>query len=375
MVLGGGKIQTPIIEKIRELCYQSIVVDFDTKAPGLQLADIPVILSTNDIEGVLAKAIEYQIDGLLTTSDFPVNVVAKVTSDLNLKGMSTEVAKICTNKFMQRTFFKNNGIKHPVFKLVSSCEEASDFTDYPYIIKPLNSSASRGVSKINTYAELEVEFPNTVKYAGTDNNILIEKYIEGREFSVETLTQHQKTTIIAITEKLTRGFSLGAFVEDTHIIPARINEIEKKLIIDEVSNLIEKLKIDNCPTHTELKLNTDGAFVIEIACRLGGDYITSDLVKLSTGVDMMDNLIKLSIGEDINVKTDQPKVAAIQFLNDQNYQKAVQFIESKNPSIIRSEIEPYHTRPILSSLDRMGYIILQTDSPSRMEEILAILNN
>ena len=90
---------------------------------------------------------------------------------------------------------------------------------------------------------------------------------------------------------------------------------------------------------------------------------------------MMDNLIKLSIGEDINVKTDQPKVAAIQFLNDQNYQKAVQFIESKNPSIIRSEIEPYHTRPILSSLDRMGYIILQTDSPSRMEEILAILNN
>jgi biotin carboxylase len=374
MILGGGKIQTPIIEKINQLNYQSIVVDFDSNAPGMQIASTSLLISTNDTEAILLKAKELEIDGILTTSDFPVNVVAKVSLELGLQGMSTKVAEICTDKFKQRSFFKDNGINHPFFRLLKNCEEVSDLIDYPYIIKPLNSSASRGVIKVNSYIELQEEFSNTMKFSGENKIILIEKFIDGREFSVETLTQNFKTTIVAITEKITRGEKHGAFVEDTHIIPARLREEEKNLIHKEVIQLIEKLQLNNCPTHTEVKLNNSGVFVIEIACRLGGDYITSDLVKLATGIDMMDNLIKISLGEEIDTVKKYNKVAAIQFLNDKNYKNGEQYIKTKSTSIIRSEIEEFHSRPILNSSDRMGYLILQTEHISHMEEILSTIN-
>ena len=107
------------------------------------------------------------------------------------------------------------------------------------------------------------------------HQVLIEDFIVGREFSVETFTQNNETSIVAITEKMVIGEKQGYFVEDTHIEPARISEQEYKLIADTVLNAIKLIGLDNCPSHTEVKLNDTGAYIIEIACRLGGDYITS----------------------------------------------------------------------------------------------------
>ena len=69
------------------------------------------------------------------------------------------------------------------------------------------------------------------------------------------------------------------------------------MICSEVQKAIEIIGLNNSPSHTEVKLNAEGAHIIEIACRLGGDYITSDLVPLSTGIDMLGNLIKISLGK------------------------------------------------------------------------------
>ena len=113
---------------------------------------------------------------------------------------------------------------------------------------------------------------------------------------------------------------------------------------------------------------------MEIACRLGGDFITSDLVPLATGVDMLENLLNLSLGIKINVEPKYTKVASVQFLNHNNYENCVEFVNSANKSIIRSEIKEYHTNEISSSFERMGYIILNTNSMKEMETILSQLN-
>jgi hypothetical protein len=128
--------------------------------------------------------------------------------------------------------------------------------------------------------------------------------------------------------------------------------------------------LNNCPSHTELKLCDNKVYIIEIACRLGGDFITSDLVPLHNGIDMLDNLIRLSLGEKVKVDPLINKVSCIQFLNNNNYYNCKKFIEKNSRFMIKFQIDEYHSNPILNSNLRMGYIILQSDTYEQIEEIL-----
>ena len=166
------------------------------------------------------------------------------------------------------------------------------------------------------------------------------------------------------------GEEYGAFVEDTHIEPARISQEEYEQICSEVLKAIEAIGFDNCPSHTEIKLNAEGAHIIEIACRLGGDYIASDLVPLSTGIDMLENLIKISLNEEIDIAPKWHKVSCVQFLNTKNYNRCVDFIRSGSTAVIRYQIKENTDSVIKNSLERLGYIILQTDTLKELEEIL-----
>ena len=128
--------------------------------------------------------------------------------------------------------------------------------------------------------------------------------------------------------------------------------------------------VDNCPTHTEIKLWNGKPFIIEMACRLGGDYITSDLVPLSTGISMMENLIHLSLGEPIDTEPKYHKWSCVQFLNDENYYCCRDFIKTDDAHIRRSEVGEYRDSVIKNSLDRLGYIIMQANTKEEISELL-----
>lgn len=369
LILGAGAMQLPVIKKAKELGLFTLVADYDVNAVGLKYADKAAVISTNDLESILFFAKEERIDGILTTSDYPVNTVAYIGEQMALPAMPINVAKICTNKYLQRELFHSVSINTPFYQLCDASTDINVFTDFPYIVKPVDSSASRGVKKVENQGQLINAFQTALSYSNK-KKVLLESYISGREFSVETFTQNKITTIISITEKLTRGEECGYFVEDTHIEPARITKKEHNLISEEVLRAIKAIGFDNCPSHTEVKLNSEGVYIIEIACRLGGDYITSDLVPLSTGIDMLENLIRLSVGEDINVKSSISKYSCVQFLNEKNYYSCKKFIETGNKYIKRFEIYPYSDKLIKNSLDRLGFIILQTDTQKELENIL-----
>jgi carbamoyl-phosphate synthase large subunit len=309
------------------------------------------------------------VDGILTTSDYPVRVVAYVGEKLGLPSMTQKVAETCTDKYQQRLLFKKNGIHTPFFVQCDANTELSNLIEFPYIVKPVDSSASRGVERVQTQAQL-CEAVEAACGLSRSGKAIVESFIGGKEFSVETLTQNGKTQIIQITEKLTRGEEQGYFVEDTHVEPARISEIEADAIKEEVLKAAKAVGVDNCPTHTEIKLWDGKPYIIEMACRLGGDYITSDLVPLSTGISMMENLIRLSLGEVIDVEPKFVKWSCVQFLNEENYFKCKEFIATGDSHIRRSEVEDYKDSVIKNSLDRLGYIIFQTETKEELEKTL-----
>jgi len=373
LILGAGEMQVPIIKRARNMGVDTFVVDMNVDAPGIQYANHYKIIDTTDREGVLSYAKEIGIDGLLTTSDYPVNVVAYVSNVLDLHGkLSSEVASLCTNKFKTREFLHSHGFNCPRYKVVSNLEEALPIDYFPCIIKPIDSSASRGVKKIESEEELKRDFPLTQSYSRT-GKVIIEEFIEGKEFSVETLTQARMTDVINITEKLCIGEEKGFFVEDTHIEPARISPDLFIKIKKTVIEILSAMNFDNCPSHTEIKVNDNGIYVIEIACRLGGDYITSDLVPLSTGVSMLDNLIRLALNEKIDTTRSRHFYSFVQFLNPSNYDKCVEFIGNHKDEIVRYDIKPKKEGEIRNSLDRLGYLIMSKRSEMEVNNVLEII--
>lgn len=369
LILGAGQMQVPIIALAKKLGYCTVVADYDPKAPGFKYADVVSTISTIDKEAVLKLAQEEKVDGLLTTSDYPVRVVSYVGEKLGLPSMTQRVAQVCTNKYEQRQLFKESDVNTPFFIQCNVNSDLTELTAFPYIVKPVDSSASRGVEEVHNALQLKEAIKAACEQSRTGNAI-VESFIGGKEFSVETLTQCGVTHIIQITEKLTRGEEQGYFVEDTHIEPARISEEDADAIRSEVMKATRAVGVDNCPTHTEIKLWDGKPYIIEMACRLGGDYITSDLVPLSTGISMMENLIRLSVGEKIDTEVKYDKWSCVQFLNEANYYRCKDFIASGNSHIRTSEVGEYKDTVIKSSLDRLGYVILQADTREEIEDIL-----
>jgi carbamoyl-phosphate synthase large subunit len=225
------------------------------------------------------------------------------------------------------------------------------------------------VKKINSIDEIENYYSISKSYSRS-GNLLLEEYIVGKEYSVETLTQNCKTHIIAITEKTVKGKDGLFFVEDRHIIPANLNEKEIELIQKTVLKLIDTLNLGDSATHTEIKINKNGVYIVEVGARLGGDFITSDLVPLATGVDMLENVILLALGFPVKVEQSIHMYSGIQFIQSENYNSIKNFIE-KNPGLFEDfQIKPFIETELKSSFDRLGYFITVRSNRKELIDIL-----
>ena len=126
---------------------------------------------------------------------------------------------------------------------------------------------------------------------------------------------------------------------------------------------IKAIGMQNGPTHTEIKITSSGAKLVEIAARLGGDYITSKLVPLSVGVDMIGCSFASLLGENVQFQAVSDRGAAIRFIQGkEGILKAVEGIEEVKEMLGVQEVDIY-LKPgdvintLKSSGDRVGHVI------------------
>lgn len=374
LILGASSLQLALIKRAKELGFNTIVLDLNPSAPGALIADEFYPISTIDAEKVLEVARVKKISGILTTSDFPVRVVAFVSEQLGLTGPSVNVAEVCTNKELQREFLKRESFLHPKFKKVKAKFEldAAEGWNFPLVVKPVDSSASRGVQKVSNMNE----FADAYDYAlanSKSGDVIVEEFIVGKEYSVEVLIQDGKIHIVTITEKLTSGENGIFFVEEVHVVPAALQQAERQHIEADVARFITALGLDNSAAHVEVMVTSIGVYIIEIAARLGGDYITSDLVPLATGVDMLEAIILLSVGMKIDPKIVKNEFAGIHFVTPDNYEKSKSHLNKieMTENIVRFELEEMKKGAVLkSSFDRLGYFIVRAKSRRELNAVL-----
>lgn len=320
MILGGSALQVPAIKAAKELGYEVILVDYDENATGFALADVKLVVSTLDKEEVYRQALIYRPDVVITsTSDGPVRTAAYVNEKLGKKpDLSYEDSLCATIKSHMRKRLEENHVPVPVYYVVENWAgfwEAVKALDGRCIVKPSDNAGSRGVTLLEGGEKTEEELRRVYDYSkGNSRNgiVMVEEFMSGAEVSVEAMTVNGKTEIISITDKyITQP---PYFVEIAHSEPSRLEGEIQERIREVALQAIRAIRLQNGPSHTEIKVTEEGPKVVEIAARLGGDFITSRLVPLSTGVDLVGASVRLAAGEAPDLSAKWQRAAAIHFI-------------------------------------------------------------
>ena len=307
LVFGVGELQRSIICRAKLKGLFTIGIDPCADAVCKDEVDAFEIVGGQDFEGTCAVVEKYDVDAIVTAAtDKPLVMMARVAEKYGFPFYSVETAQWSTDKYQMKQRFLEGGVPCARGRLIAKAEEADDLY-YPLIVKPRDNSGSRGVKLCRNKEELQEAMQEALQYSHLDT-VLVEEYIEGQEYSIEGLHYDGKSEVIQFTEKTTTEFPYN--VELAHKQPAKLTENQKNDIRELVSKIAQCMHFENCPSHTELKINERGIFIIETSPRLGGDYITSTLVPLSTGINMEDQLLHIALGEKVDTQTGRVEKAS-----------------------------------------------------------------
>ena len=334
------------------------------------------IVGGQDFEGTCAVVEKYDVKAIVTAAtDKPLVMMARVAEKYGFPFYSVETAQWSTDKYQMKQRFLEGGVPCARGRLIAKAEEADDLY-YPLIVKPRDNSGSRGVKLCRNREELQEAMQEALQYSHLDT-VLVEEYIEGQEYSIEGLHYDSKSEVIQFTEKTTTEFPYN--VELAHKQPANLTENQKNDIREQVSKIASCMHFENCLSHTELKINEHGIFIIETSPRLGGDYITSTLAPLSTGINMEDQLLHIALGERVDTQTGRVEKASgvCFFCLPEGVVKKIdpQINEVASwPGVYSFELklkEGDEVHQITSSLNRYGEVIISADNRERLTGLMA----
>ena len=373
-IIGSGELQTPLIMKAKDMGYETYVFSKKNNTVGEKVCTKFYDIDVLDVEKILEKCREIKIDGITTiASDITTKAVVYVAEKMHLKGNTLRTLERATDKYKMRNAFKLAGLITPTNFLITKIEDVNDIIkkiNYPIIAKPVDRAGSAGVIKIDREDDLESSLLYSMRFS-LKKQIIIEEFIEGKEYSCECISINGKHSKLVFTEKFTTGDP--NFVEIGHIQPAKF-EIDEKEIEEVVFKGLDALDIKNGASHVEFKITPNNEIVIiEIGARMGGDFIGSDLVPLSTGIDYIKLVIDIALDNNTSLPLiEQNNTCAIKFICNKNDYETFKIVERRYSSKIHSKSNniKINNIKISNSSERYGWIIIKDINNELAEKIL-----
>ena len=375
LILGARQMQLPAINAAKDMGLRVIAIDPSSDAPGLALADQQHIFDLADTGSCLAVAKANRINGVMTlAADYPIPTVAYIAESLGLPGISTRTAACATNKRLMRCALTEAGAPSPASLSTLNLDEAITAMQQvhgPVIFKPVMSHGGRGITRLPATAtrhEIETAFRRAMDSTRAEG-VLVEEFVDGPEFSVEALTINGKTYVAAVTDKVTSGAPY--FVELGHSQPSQWPDADIHQLIEAAKKGIDALGINWSPSHTEIRLTVNGPRIMEIGARLGGGYITTHLVPLSTGLDLVTGSILLALGKEPDLSPTHHQGAAIRFIQaEPGTVKEVAGLENAKRHTGIREVAVYigpgeQVPPLQDATGRVGHVIAVAEQPEQ----------
>ncbi|MES2998531.1 MAG: ATP-grasp domain-containing protein [Pseudomonadota bacterium] len=292
----------------------------------LKFMDKILVCDTNSNQELLTQINLYdqhkKIDGITTTADCYVPQASLAANILGLPGMPYSAALKGRNKYLMRCALNRVfPALNPKFALVNNYEDSFLFAKengFPFIAKPQDQNDSSNVKKIFDKNDLLKYMENTREWDKNSfdqilsKNVLLEAYIPGEEYSVETIqAKNADIKLMGITKKDSfLGEDIGHFTELGASFPFKTPETKK--IFDKISQALKLLEINCCVAHTECRIDDKGELkLLEINPRLAGDMLGSHVIELATGEDAAGKLVEVALGNSISWEPKRNKGAAL----------------------------------------------------------------
>lgn len=292
----------------------------------LKLMDEVLVCDTNSNEELLTQINlcdqRRKIDGITTTADCYVPQASLAANVLGLPAMPYSAALKGRNKYLMRCALNRVfPALNPKFTLVNNYKDSLLFAEangFPFIAKPQDQNDSSNVKKICDKNDL-LSYMENVKTWDKNSfdqilskNVLLEAYIPGEEYSVETIqAKNDEIKLMGITQKDSfLGEDIGYFTELSASFPSQT--LKTKNIFDKVSQALKLLEINCCAAHTECRINDRGELkLLEINPRLAGDMLGSHVIELATGENAAEKVVEVALGNSISWEPKKDKGAAL----------------------------------------------------------------
>lgn len=375
VIIGASYLQVPLAEKANSMGIETHVFAWEEDAVARDYADYFYPISIRAKEEILKKCKEIQPDGIISiSSDLAMITVNYVSQKLGLVGNSMQSTYYTTHKYAMRNQLRKNELPCPkYFNIKPSTSDATTLISslgFPLIIKPTDRSGSRGISKVNHYDEIQDSL-NRAYDVSFNNSLIAERFIVGKEYSIETISWKGEHTFLAFTEKKTSGTPY--FVEIEQHQPAEVNPIVQRKAIKCIKKSLTALGISFGASHSEIIVGkNDEVFIVEIGARMGGDHIGTDLVKYSTGFDYVKGVIEIALGIKPEVSQKKQNVAGIYYITPKAG-KVMCIIDntSKYSAIKKTEIFVCKgdkvKYPVTNSSERSAYFVYCGDERFKIE--------
>ncbi len=378
MIIGGGLLQLPVINTAKRMGLQVIVTDYNPNAIGMKDADIPLVMSTKDIEGSVRAARAQNeitpISAVLTVGTDASMAVAAVANALKLPGIKFDDAEAATNKIKMRMRFKEHGVPSPDFLPVwslSDAKKACKVIKFPVVIKPSDNMGARGVSRINNMNELKEAF-EFAKSASPSGELILEEMMEGPELSIDAIIYNGDVTFTGIADRIIKYPPF--FVEIGHNMPSAMPDSVIESACDVMKQGIKALGLTLGAAKGDIKITPQGPMIGELAGRLSGGFMSAYTYPLSTGVDLMKAAIEVALGQEPgNLEPVLSKVSIERsIISPTGYVKKISGLEEalKVPGIKEIFIDVKvgdKISPPRSNVEKTGHIIAAADTLDEAE--------
>ena len=307
LLLGGSAQQVIAIETAKKMGYYTILCDYLTDNPGQYIADKFYLASTTDKEKIFEIAKEENIDGIMAyASDPAAPTAAYVAEKLNLPGNPYESVEILCNKDLFRKFLSDNNFNTPKAKGYDSVDKAlfdikHNYFKFPIIVKPVDSSGSKGVGKICD----DKDILNKLEYAmsfSRGKRIIVEEFVEkfGYQIAGDGLSVNGKLVFRSFANDHFNPKCVNPFVPISASFPYNMPKDIHDKVHNEIQRLITLLHMSDCTYKFDMRIDKDyNVYLMEIAPRDGGNYIPQ-IIKYGTNVDLVECSIKCAMGEKID---------------------------------------------------------------------------
>jgi len=303
LIIGAGFLQNFVIKKAKALGYYTLAIDKNPNSIGFLAADEYGLVDIVDQEACLSYAQAQGIDGVITAAtDYGVLPAAYIAQQMSLPGLDYQVAKVIKNKYMvRRTLFEHQVAVISQFYELNSIAQLAGIGNsiaYPVMVKPCDGSGSKAVKKVDSALDLQEACAEAIK-ASLIDKALIEDFIEGREYGVESFVYEGEVHVLGVMGK--HMTSPPDYAEIGHYFPSQL-AIEEK-VKEVAGNAIKALGINYGAVNMDVLVTEAGQIsIVDVGARMGGNLIGSHIIPIGTGIDYMANLIRSAVGDAVDLQ-------------------------------------------------------------------------